>query len=314
MSNMEKMYQINDYVLFMCIYLYKCTHMNDYNIFLEFVNTYNIEYGSLPIKTIVMSNSDDAKYAVLKLPKGIDISLFNHPNYIKRVDKDKKMLECRGLSVNVGDLVCTYSNILNKNCYGLLYSNSVCITENGFMDIKYDYVKVDWNLEEKSLIIDKLTKLYNNHILLSMNKKLEVGELFLYNNKVYLFLGCGKYKKYLNGYEVANFNPIYLYIEYNCDGMTILNRNNSALLLGKLLKTLTDDLFSCGFGHSPYPNIVLESKILIPDFYYEKYDISVLSKCFYLIQENVGNGYIFKTVSEVGNINEYMNYQYILLE
>lgn len=310
---MDSVYKINDYVLFMGIYLYKCTHINEYNVYLEFVNTYYIDENSLPIKTLVLSKLDD-RYAILKLPKDIDISLFNHPNYIKKVGSDKKILECRGLSVNVGDLICTYNNISNKMYYGLLYSNLVCLTENGFMEIVYDYVKVDWDFEEKSLIIDRLTRLYNKHISLSFNKELESGELFLYSNKVYLYLGCGQYIKHLNGYEVANFNHVYLYLEYSCDSTTILKRYNSALLSGKLLKVLKDDLFCSSFVHSPYPNISLEGKLLIPDFLYEKYDITILSKCFYLIQENVGSGYIFKTVSEVDNISEYMNYEYILLE
>lgn len=312
---MESVYKINDYVLYMSIYLYKCIHINDYNVYFEFVNTYNIEQSSLPIKTLVLSSidsdSDSDKYAILKLPKDIDISLFNHPNYIKRVDSDKKILECRGLSVNVGDLVCTYNNISNKNYYGLLYSNSICITENGFMDILYDYVKVDWDFEEKSLIIAKLTKLYNNHISLSMNNELEVGKLFLYDKKIYLYLGCGNYIKHLNGYVVANFNQVYLYLEY--ENINVLNRYNSALSSGTFLKVLKDDLFCCHFGHSPYPNILLNSNKLVPDFLYAKYDIDFLPKCFYLIQYYLGDGYIFKTSSEIDNINECMNYEYIAL-
>lgn len=310
---MNSVYKINDYVLYMGIYLYKCIHINEYNVYFEFVNTYKIEQSGLPIKTLVLSNLDNDKYAILKLPKDIDVSLFNHPNYIKRVDSDKKILECRGLSVNVGDLICTYNNIFNKNYYGLLYSNSVCITENGFMDILYDYVKVDWDFEEKNLIIKKLTQLYNNHISLSINNELEVGELFLYGKKVYLYLGSGKYIKHLNGYEVANFNHVYLYLEYNNDIMTVLSRYNSALLSGTLLKILKDDLFCGHFGHLPYPNILLDGKKLVPDFLYAKYDLSELPKCFYLVQYHLNDGYIFKSLSEIGNINEYMNYEYFKL-
>lgn len=310
---MDSVYKINDYVLFMGIYLYKCTHINEYNVYLEFVNTYNIDEKSLPIKTIVLSILDNDGYAILRLPECIDISLFNQPNYIKKVDSDKKILECRGISVNVGDLICTYNNISNKMYYGLLYSNSVCVTEKGFMGILYDYVKVDWDFEEKNMIIDKLTRLYNKHISLSMNKELQSGELFLYSNTVYLYLGCGQYIKHLNGYEVANFNHVYLYLEYNNDSMTVLNHYNSALLSGKFLKILKDDLFCCHFGHSPYPNIALNGKNLTPDFLYEKYDMSELPKCFYLVQYHLNDGYIFKTLSEIDNINEYKNYEYIVL-
>lgn len=309
-------YQVGDYVLYLGVYLFQCVSINDGIYGFELKVKDGDKISNL-INYFSVTKFNYEGYCLLRLPNNIDISQFEYASEfnLKLYDIVDTSYECRGLDCKPGDFICCYDNFKNKLLYGFLYSSLSCFTIYGIIDMYYGYVKVDWDFDNKDEIRAFLLKYCHKNFELSLKNIIEPGMLFLYNKKIYLYLGKGRYIKHIGKYKVADFMDTHMYLAYpSKDIIGLLNRLDNSLFSKKVLsKRIKDDLFLTFFRHDPYPQLEISEKVYEPELIYNQYDLSFLGKEIYFLNK-YDNGYEIKSKEEVKSVSECKEYIDIILD